>query len=125
MFARVARDLDGVTGGGAHAGNFVSGHRGTDSGAVDHYPDIRETVRHRACDCVSKVRIVNGAFRVRAEVMDAMAEFGEKRFEFLLHCIAPMIGADCDRFLLLRTAAWNATNDLDPTVVNHIRRERG
>src|SRR2546425_2122909 len=61
VFARVARDLDGVTGSGAHTGNFVSGHRGTDPSAIDHDPDIDRTICDRTRDCVGKVGVVNGA----------------------------------------------------------------
>src|SRR5437660_9321894 len=38
VFARVARGIDGVTGGGAQARDFVSGHPGTNARAADHYP---------------------------------------------------------------------------------------
>src|SRR5438105_15185198 len=62
VFARVARDVDGVTGGGAHARDFVSGHRGTDAGAVDQYPGLSRTIRNRARNSVTNARVVNGAF---------------------------------------------------------------
>src|SRR5207237_9299793 len=62
VFARIAGDVYGVAGSGAHAGHFVSGHCGTDPGAVDHYPDLGRTIRNRARYRVRKVRVVDGAF---------------------------------------------------------------
>jgi hypothetical protein len=57
--------------------------------------------------------------------MNAMAELGEECFEFFFHRIAPVIGADCYGLLPFRTAAGNATNDLDAAFVNNIGREWG
>src|SRR6266404_6902337 len=40
VLAGVARDFDGITCGGAHAGNLVRRHRGTNTRAVDDDTDI-------------------------------------------------------------------------------------
>src|SRR2546425_13309655 len=57
--------------------------------------------------------------------MNAMAELGEERLKFFFHLIAAVIGANRDHLLPLRTAAGNATNDLDAAFVNNIGREWG
>ena len=45
---------------------------------------------------MSKIRIINRAFRVGAEVVNTMPEFAEKSLQFLFHGKAAVIGADRD-----------------------------
>src|ERR1051325_11016527 len=80
MFTRVARHFYRIACRRAHAWNFVGGHCRADARAVDHNAYFSGSIGNCPGDGVSEVRIVDGAFRVRAEVMNAMTQSGEKTF---------------------------------------------
>src|ERR1700720_3154882 len=70
-----------------------------------------------------KVRIVDGALRVGAEVMDAVAQLVEKSLELFLHLESAVVRADGNEFCAGRELTRHAMNNFDLLVVNDVCRE--
>src|SRR5215204_1469510 len=56
VLARVARNINRITRGRAHARDLVRRHRTPDTRAVNHDSEIRTTIGHRARDRMREVR---------------------------------------------------------------------
>jgi hypothetical protein len=57
---------------------------------------------------------------VRAEVADAVAEFGEEGFQLLLQGVAPVVGPDGDDLLGARAAPRHAPDEFDATLAHEV-----
>jgi hypothetical protein len=94
VLARVACDLDRVTGSGTYAGNFVCSHRAAHAGAVNDNADIGRAFGNTLRDCLSEIGIVNRIFRVGAKIVDLVPKRSQESLQFFFHSEAAVIGAD-------------------------------
>src|SRR5438034_3917868 len=77
MFARIARNVHRITGGGANTRNLIRSNCAPHAGAVNYYPQIGRALSNGSGHSVCKVWVVNCLFGVGTKVVDAMSELLE------------------------------------------------